>query len=165
MGLAAAHDVLVAHSHCTEAGNKLSAPFEARAHEKHLACTSDKYSAPRQLVATLSKGSMSIRCRGIRLTRYPEGAVNVMVTWADPLESTASWPGRAAAKAEGASKNVGPTCRRAALVAIAVPKLPPPRQKTQGAALSAANVMAGVSRLAIRLAKQSDPTCVADQPP
>ena len=69
--------------------------------------------------------------------------MKVMVTWADPLESTASWPGKVAAKAEGASKNVGPTCRRAAVAAISVPKLPPTKQKTQGAALSAANFMAG----------------------
>lgn len=69
--------------------------------------------------------------------------MKVMVTRAGPLASTVSWPGRAAANAEGASKNVGPTCRRAAQLAIAVPLLSLIKQKTQAAALSAVNVMAG----------------------
>ena len=87
--------------------------------------------------------------------------MKVIVTWAGPLESTTSWPGRAAAKAEGASKNVGPTCRRAALVAIAVPKLPPIKQKTQVTALPA-GLSWWESRPATKLAKPSDPTYVAD---
>ena len=56
MSLAAALNVLLVHSHCTDGGNKLSARL--RANRKHLACISDEYRGPTHLVAMLWKGKI-----------------------------------------------------------------------------------------------------------